>query len=187
MSNCQEKTDYDSLFVELEAASSEKNDSPLAAIHEIKCLNEKLAELQRENEWVSVEDRLPEESLEDSAGTISVAVWVNFDGGLWLQSQYDLESKTFGIDDHGGININEYVTHWKPITAPKEGGQMRPEIDEIWYVKFSGASTLVAAKILDLTAKTVELGERKNIAGQDFWCATGRRKIIDVEFVEKVG
>ena len=63
---------------------------------------------------------------------------------------------------------------------------MRPEIDEIWYVKLSGASTLVTSKILDLTAKTVELGERNDIVGQDFWCATGRRKIIDVEFVEKV-
>lgn len=78
----------------------------------------RLTELRKENEWIPVTERLPEDDLKDSAGIISVAVWVRFDGGLWLQAQFD--EGEFGIDDDGGIKITKDVTHWKPITPPSE-------------------------------------------------------------------
>ena len=74
-------------------------------------LEQKLAEAEKQNEWVSVEDRLPEYGtpclvwMEAHRSAITCNYFDDF--GLVRSSSKD------GLAPHG-------VTHWKPILPPQE-------------------------------------------------------------------
>lgn len=70
----------------------------------IKELEQKLADAEKQNEWISVEDRLPDK------------------GQFVLGFRDNIDSKIIDADywDEKYWKMNNY-THWKPITPPQEG------------------------------------------------------------------
>ena len=80
---------------------------------EITRLKERLEELQRENEWVSVEDRLPD-TLGEHLVLVAPLAGCGFYSAAWYHD---------GLWEVRGENGNarDLITHWKPIAPPKEG------------------------------------------------------------------
>lgn len=76
----------------------------------------KLSKLQRESEWVSVDDRLPEEE-----GALYNVYCQHVNGNLCHSLVF--AGGRFG-EEHGedGDLLHKYVTHWKPITPPEGEG-----------------------------------------------------------------
>ena len=78
----------------------------------INNLEEKLAELQRENEWVSVETRLPD-TLGEHLVLVAPLAGCGFYSAAWYHD---------GLWEVRGENGNarDLITHWKPIKPPTE-------------------------------------------------------------------
>jgi len=84
------------------------SDFEVVDVGEFNRLKQKLADAERQNEWISVEDRLPidhEYKLLCTNLNSYVAAW------------YSLKQEKF-IGYSGYIN-NDRITHWKPITPPQ--------------------------------------------------------------------
>ncbi len=80
----------------------------------VAILEEKLAELQRENEWISVEDRLPD-TLGEHLVLVAPLAGCGFYAAAWYHD---------GLWEVRGENGNarDLITHWKPIQPPTEEG-----------------------------------------------------------------
>lgn len=64
-----------------------------------------LAGYKAAQQWISVKDRLPEETLENAIVLVWRASWHDYDTVKW---------KSCGFDD---VNP-ETITHWQPLPAP---------------------------------------------------------------------
>ena len=81
------------------------------------------------NEWISVEDRLPEQ-LDDVLvcekwEPLPFVAYIGSDG-IWTANHCHLECDT-GIWGNGGIIIDNFeskdITHWMPLPSPPDTGE----------------------------------------------------------------
>jgi len=76
---------------------------------EIKHLKNKVKELKESNEWISVEDRLP-----------NTAISILFTDGTYVCAGFYASAHNEFVINFTSIVNKIDVTHWKPITPPKE-------------------------------------------------------------------
>ncbi len=86
----------------------------MEAANEITRLKERVEELKRENEWISVEDRLPD-TLGEHLVLVAPLAGCGFYAAAWYHD---------GLWEVRGENGNarDLITHWKPIKPPTEEG-----------------------------------------------------------------
>jgi hypothetical protein len=88
---------------------------------EITRLKERVEELKRENEWVSVEDRLPEEDQIVLLCNVERFMNCHFDLNWYGAGYLNSFNSWYVIGEGRGLCLDA-VTHWKPIKPPTEEG-----------------------------------------------------------------
>jgi len=92
------------------------NDNELAVLVRVKKLQEAIEALEKQSEWISVEDRLPEKEQ----GQKSVYVWCNVycpNIGV-IARPYNTYHESWDdedMDDHFSEPRGGKVTHWMPL------------------------------------------------------------------------
>lgn len=76
------------------------------------------ADAHQPSPWISVEDRLPEES-EKHKGWLSDTVFVVTNQGDGTSARYDLATKTWCP----AKILRGHITHWMPIPGLSKGGE----------------------------------------------------------------
>lgn len=81
-----------------------------AVIDELLSARRELAELRRNDGWVSVGERLPEDS-----GDVLL-----YDGESFYVAYWRNEFKSWDSDKYGWLPDDVIVTHWRPLPEPPE-------------------------------------------------------------------
>ena len=89
------------------------------AMEEIEILQQKLADAEKQNEWISVEDRLPE--IDTPVCLYNDNRFMNYHFDMcWHGVGYLSELNYWSVIGDSRGQCLDSVTHWKPIKPPQD-------------------------------------------------------------------